>query len=156
FFLYRNGDVSGDLWVRFALGGTAQNAVDYERIGAVRTNVTYMTNGSVITTNYTVIPNALAGFAVIPAVESLLHVKISPIDNDISEGTRTVRLSLMLATNDVRISSYITNTFITNGTIRVTNTIFVTITNRVSIPGWETIQVGSDNQLTWFQTEPPY
>ena len=83
-------------------------------------------------------------------------MSIDPIDNNISDGTRSVRLSLMLASNDFRTFTYLTNIVTTNNGPPITNTLFVTVTNVVSIPGWELIETGSANQFTWFQTYPTY
>lgn len=156
FTITRDGDVSEELPLRFAIGGIAINGTDYEQIGSMRTNIVYETNETGITTNYIVVVDRLIGDAVIPAGEVSTSVLITPIDNSLQDGPRSVRLSLILATNYFRYTTTLTNVITTNGTVRTTNTLFLTKTNEITIPGWEAIQTGSDNQFTWFQSYPTY
>src|SRR5205085_5710031 len=89
FNITRDGDVSADLPVRFAIGGRAVNGGDYESIGSMRTNVVYETNGTEITTNYVVETNPFIGEAVIPAGEASTLVFSTPIDNALQDGSRS-------------------------------------------------------------------
>jgi len=72
---------------------------------------------------------------VIPAGEDFTVVTINPIDNDLSDGTRSVRLSLMLATkrpSDV----YLPDEYrLTMAPRALPTRCLVTVTEFVSIPG---------------------
>ncbi|MDB6035881.1 MAG: Calx-beta domain protein, partial [Verrucomicrobiales bacterium] len=156
----RSGDLSQELKVRFAINGRASMGVDYENlVEAYTTNVVKMTNGDVITTNSIPVLNQI-GQVIIAPFESSTNLYIVPIDNGEYAGPRDVLFTLMLQTNDLRYSTLFTNVVSTNtiGTnvIVTTNTLLLTITNRVGIPGWELLPSGSDNTLTWFQVPPTY
>jgi hypothetical protein len=68
FRVSRTCDTDGELKVRYAIGGTAVNGVDYQK---------------------------LEGLAVIPAGAESVEILIDPIDDDLAEGTETVELKLM-------------------------------------------------------------
>src|SRR6185503_14586219 len=93
---------------------------------------------------------------IIPAFQSSLDVHVVPFDNPDGFGDKSVILTLLLQTNDTRVTTMLTNVLTTNGTVIITNTMFVQVTNRFRIPGWELRPVGAGSTLTWFQTDPTY
>ena len=135
-----------DLRVRYFLSGSAVIGTDYiPPPGNLFTNP--MTG--VRTTN-------VIGFATIPAGFNATDVSIPPINDNFGFGAVDVRMTLMLQTGGVRIVSMATNILTTNGTVVITNTMFVSVTNAYAIPGWEIFQVGANAAQTWFQTDPTY
>lgn len=149
----RTGDSSQELMVRFGLGGTAVVDVDYLPFGGVNvTNWVVVTNedGS-FSTNETVTVDPTR--FLFPAGVDTIDLDVVPIDNTTFEGTRTVVVNLLLETNDFRYGTILTNVVSTNG---VTNTIFITVTNQLRIPGWELRTIGPNPDLQWVQTYPTY
>ncbi len=158
FKITRAGDTNQDLPVRFALSGTAVQGIDYQPLGSITTNITFTTNGSVVITNTVVATNDFGSFT-IRAGSSSTNLNVVAIEDSSGTGPKTVEVTLLLQTNDFRISTMLTNIVSTNAmntNVVVTNTFFVSITNQVSIPGWELLPSGPSNQLTWFQTYPTY
>ncbi|HMJ92448.1 MAG TPA: Calx-beta domain-containing protein, partial [Candidatus Acidoferrum sp.] len=134
FIITREGDISEDLVVRFEPNGELNNTnlfsdapVDFD-----------------------------LGRIIIPAGLSSIDLRYVPNDNSIGSGNDFVSLRLLLATNDVRVTTVLTNVVTTNGSVSITNTIFLTRTNNLSIPGWELRPSGPNQVLTWFQTDPTY
>ena len=68
FRVFRRGDTSADLVVRYAISGSASNGVDYV---------------------------ALPGVVTIPAGADTADIEIIPLDDDLTEGIETVTLSLL-------------------------------------------------------------
>ncbi len=152
FTLSRTGDISSELKVRFALSGTALINSDYvlNPVESI-TNTVTRTNNGVVRTFTNVIANLI-----FPAFVSSLDVHVIAFNNSNGFGDRSVILTLLLQTNDTRITTVLTNVLTTNGSVITTNTMFVQVTNRVRIPGWELRPVGEASTLTWFQTDPTY
>ncbi len=119
FKISRTGSVAQDLTVYYALSGTAT------------------TNEYQVPTNNPV---------VIPAGTNSANLQIVPIDDGQGLGPETLTLTLLLATNDIRLSTVVTNTG--------TNQLIITVTNMVTFPGWDLLAI---NPLpVWFQTPPVY
>jgi uncharacterized delta-60 repeat protein len=136
FRIRRFGDTTEDLPVRFTVSGSA-----------------------ILNTDYTLNPATVAeriGQVIIPAGLDSIDLYATPIGNDIGDGNKNVILTLLLQTNETRISTILTNVLITNGPVVVTNTMLVTVTNQFRIPGWELRPSGPNNVLTWYQTYPTY
>lgn len=136
FRIRREGDTSEELPVRFTVSGSA-----------------------ILGADYTLAPGVIAesiGEVIIPAGLDSIDLTVTPIGNDIGDGDKRVFLTLLLQTNQTRISTFLTNRLITNGTVVVTNTELITMTNQFRIPGWELRPSGPQNILTWYQTYPTY
>lgn len=152
FTVSRTGDISSELKVRFAISGTALINSNYVLIPVDSiTNVVTRTNNGIVRMFTNVVANLI-----IPAFQSSLDVHVVPFDNPNGFGDKSVTLTLLLQTNDTRITTMLTNVLTTNGNVIITNTMFVQVTNRVRIPGWELRAVGAGSTLTWFQTDPTY
>jgi len=146
FNIIREGDLSGDLLVRYHFSGLAQIGTDFvPPPGNLFTNPLT----GVVTTNP-------VGFITIPGGQPSTNLDIVAIDNPDGVGPSLVRCTLMLAPTDLRITTMLTNIITTNGTILLTNTMIISITNVVRVPGWEVLQVGSTASNFWFQTDPTY
>jgi uncharacterized repeat protein (TIGR01451 family)/uncharacterized delta-60 repeat protein len=160
--LTRDGDTSGELYVRFQLGGTAIINQEYflSPVDSAVTNTVITTNGETRITNYvTVLTNR--GQIYFPPGVSQLDVHVIPTNNvPVGDGDKTVTLTLLLQTNFYRTVTFLTNVLVTNNTpggqVVFTNSYFVTVTNQFRVPGWELRPVGLDQLQTWFQTDPTY
>jgi uncharacterized repeat protein (TIGR01451 family)/uncharacterized delta-60 repeat protein len=135
FIITRDGDTSGDLAVRF------------ETFGAITAENLTSDTATIILDQHTF---------VIPAGFSSVDLRYTPTDNSVGTGNETVGIRLLLATNDVQITTVLTNVLTTNNGVIITNTEFVTRTNNLSIPGWVLRPSGPNQALTWFQTDPTY
>lgn len=161
FKITRDGDLSQDLVVFLkAPTGTAVMGTDYEAIPLTAYTFYWLTNidnklrtNSATFNNYTV---------TIGAGQNSTNLDIASIDNAIGDGDKSVTVTLQLAPFDWRIVTYLTNTLVTNHvtsniTVVVTNTEYVSVTNRYPIPGWELKPAAPDNgTLIWYQTDPTY
>ncbi len=146
FNIIREGDLSAELRVRYLFSGRALIGTDFvPPPGNLFTNpITGMVTTSAV------------GFITIPGGQASTNLDIVAIDNPDGFGPTSVRLTLMLAPNDLRITTMLTNVITTNGMFMITNTMFISVTNIVRIPGWEVLQVGSTASNFWFQTDPTY
>lgn len=151
------GDFSQDLPVNFTLSGTAIANRDYTILGAntLATNCVVITNGNERMTNCVEV-STNRGNIVIPAFVSSVDVQVVPIDNAFGDGDKTVTLTLLLQTNFFRVRTEVTNILTTNGSVIITNSMFVTRTNQFRVPGWELRPFGPAGAPTWFQTDPTY
>ena len=158
----RYGDTRKDLPVLYRVDGTAVLAVDYlEWLGNWWTNI-IIDPGDPPVTNY--IPHMeQIGQVIIPAGSAFVDLNVTAIDNANGNGDQSVIFTLLLATNDFRISSYLTNLITTNFVngdtnypYPVTNTVQIFLTNQVRIPGWELLPVPPSNNLAWYQVPPTY
>ncbi len=161
FTVSRTGDTGQDLKVRFATGGTAEVDIDYQPFGGYWvTNTVVVTNDDeTITTNE--VPVFDPEYILIPAGYESVQLDVIPINNDVNTGgTNNIIVSLLLETNDWRYTTTLTNVVTTNtfGTTNIlsTNTVFITRTNRVRIPGWDLRTIGPGDDLQWVQTYPNY
>lgn len=146
FTLTRDGDLGADLRVRYFLSGPAVMAADYQvPPGNFFTNPVNMA----VTSN-------TVGFVTIPAGSNTATVPIRGIPDTTGFGPLDARLTILHQTGEVRIVTVLTNVLTTNGPVVITNTMFVNRTNAVRIPGWEVLEYGPTNALTWFQTDPTY
>ena len=147
-------DYSQELKVRFSVSGTALINSDYllTPVDSV-TNVIVRTNNGVVRTFTNVVANLI-----IPAGVPSLDLRVLSLGgaSTLGDGDKSVILTLLLQTNEVRVATVITNILTTNGNVIITNSIFVDRTNRFSIPGWELRPVGPSSTLTWYQTDPTY
>ncbi len=135
FVVTRDGDLSEDLVVRF------------EPIGQLN-------EGNFFSDFATIIFDQRR--FIIPAGFSSVDFRYTPTDNGVGTGNDSVGIRLLLATNDLRVFTVLTNVLTTNGSVISTNTLFVTRTNNLAIPGWELRPSGPSQALTWFQTDPTY
>ena len=152
------GDWSQPLPVRYRLDGTAVMPVDYllwqENLW---TNVITLPNGTKVTN---VAQNAI-GRTEIPAWQPYVDMAVTGIDNANGNGNQSVIMTLLLQTNDFRVTEFLTNVIYTNyiatnAFYLVTNTELHFRTNMVPIPGWELLPYGPAGTLTWFQINPTY
>src|SRR6185503_15214696 len=123
FTVSRTGDISADLKVRFAISGTALVNSNYllTPVESI-TNVVTRTNNGIVRRFTNVVANLI-----IPAFQSSLDVHVVPFDNALGDGDKTVILTLLLQTNEVRITTMLTNILTTNGSVIITNTMFVQV-----------------------------
>ncbi|MBI5387365.1 MAG: carboxypeptidase regulatory-like domain-containing protein [Verrucomicrobia bacterium] len=161
FRISRDGDLSQDLIVFFnEPTGTAVMGADYEPFPQTTYTFYWQTNinnrlrtNSASYTHYTV---------TIPAGQASTNLNLLSIDNAVGDGDKTVKVTLSLAPFDWRVITYITNTLVTNQlgsniNVITTNALFVSVTNRVTIPGWELRPAAPDNMTpVWYQTYPTY
>ena len=157
FRICREGDLSQDLLVRYRVDGTAVIGTDYLMWdGNWWTNIIVRDGRTNI-----VITQSAIGRVTIPAGQPCVDMPVVAIPNEVGDGGKSVIFTLLLQTNDIRITSYLTNILITNYVTSnayyiITNTEIHYRTNLVSIPGWELLPWGPTNALTWFQTYPTY
>ena len=149
-----DGGYSEDLKVRFAVSGKAFINVNY-LLNPVdtMTNVVRRTNSGIVRTFTNVVANLI-----IPAGSPSLDLHVISLDgaNTLGDGDKSVILTLLLQTNETRVATVVTNILTTNGSVIITNSIFVNRTNQFRIPGWELRPVGPASTLTWYQTDPTY
>jgi len=120
FTITRTGDISQDLTVFYKLSGTAMVGLQY----------------------VDPITDPMAPI-IIPAGLASTNVVITPIEDIAGTGPDTLTLQLLLATNETRVRTVVTN-----------STNILIITNMVTFPGWELLPILG--QQTWFQTYPLY
>jgi len=168
FRITRDGDLSRDLLVRYRLDGTARFPTMLDPMGGDYlawdgnwwTNIVIRIIGGRPVTNY-IIRLSNIGTVTIPAGQAWIDMPVVANDNGAGDGDKSVILTLLHQTNDLRIVSYLTNVIVTNiiSTNAVyyhTNTEIHYLTNNLAIPGWELIPTGPNNQLVWEQAAPPY
>jgi uncharacterized delta-60 repeat protein len=81
---------------------------------------------------------------VIPTGSAFADVIITPVNNAVGDGGRTVRMNVLLQTNYTQVVSVFTNNM------------FILVTNNISVPGWEALPRPSDGARTWYLTHPHY
>jgi len=111
-------------------------------------SVYYKLSGSATINEYQPPPN---NPVVIPAGSTSANLQIVPTNDGQGLGPETLTLTLMPATNDIRLSTVVTNVATTN----MTNQVIITVTNMVNVPGWELVPVNPPLPV-WFQTPPVY
>ncbi|MCX6902481.1 MAG: PKD domain-containing protein, partial [Verrucomicrobia bacterium] len=165
FRITRDGDLSKDMPVLYRTDGTAvmgtNTTANYPPWdGNWWTNV--VKKGNDYITNVTM---SKVGRVVILAGQASVDLAVTAIDNTNGNGNQSVIMTLLLATNDFRLTPYLTNVVTTNYlTPGDTNSPFYLVTNsevhyvttEVRIPGWELLPSGAEGTLTWFQTDPTY
>jgi uncharacterized delta-60 repeat protein len=130
--------------------GVDADALESGTPGSFRITRTGPTNEPLVVRLSTSTPDG-AGFSAsastsvtIPAGATFTNVTITPVNNAVGDGGRTVVLTLALQTNYTRVEPLLTN-----------NTI-IFLTNNVPVPGWERRPRLTDGAQTWFQTDPNY
>src|SRR6185369_1795911 len=73
----------------------------------------------------------------IPAGLPSIDLHVIPANDSSGNGDETLVLTLLLRTNDIRVTTILSNIFTTNGSTITSNTIFADVTNNFRIPGWE-------------------
>jgi uncharacterized delta-60 repeat protein len=81
---------------------------------------------------------------VIPTGQAFADVTITPFNNGVGDGGRTVRMNVLIQTNYTRVVSVFTNGM------------FILVTNNLTVPGWEPLPRPSDEARTWYLTDPNY